>query len=126
MILKLSSVVASLSFMALIGSALADESPPVASEQSLPQATIHFADHGGIQDWRADGESAIFIMDQNRHWFHAQLMFPCRRLPFEDRNVGFESEPNGDFDNLSFIKVGHERCQVVSLIKSEKPAGAMK
>jgi hypothetical protein len=98
---------------------------PGVSEKSQPQAVIHFADHGEIKNWQADGPSAIYIEDTERHWYHAQLMFPCRGLQLDDRRVGFESEPNGDFDNLSFIAVGHERCQVQSLIQSTKPAGAM-
>jgi hypothetical protein len=98
---------------------------PAVSEKSLPQAVIHFADRGEIKNWQADGPSSIFIEDTERHWYHAQLMFPCRGLQLDDRNVGFESEPNGDFDNLSFITVGHQRCQVQSLIQSTKPPGAM-
>ncbi len=100
----------------------ADE--PQQDERSLPQVVIHFADRGGIINWQADGDSAIFIEGEHRHWFHAQLMFPCNGLRLDDRRVGFESEPDGDFDNLSFITLGHQRCQVSSLVAATKPKGA--
>ncbi len=123
MMLNRSIIKASLAFAALALPALADA--PAPSEKSLPQAVIRFADQGGIQDWRADGETGIFIKDRNNHWFHAQLMFPCHGLPFHESEIGFESEPDGDFDNLSFIKVGGQHCQVASLVAAAKPTGAM-
>src|SRR5262245_54634578 len=82
-----------------------------------PEAEIHFANLGGIWDWRADGDKGLYVQGRDRQWYYATLMSPCFDLPFAER-VGFVTEPGGDFDKFSAILVNHHDCQVISLVKS--------
>ncbi len=93
---------------------------PLTCAAAEPDVRIPFANYGGINDWRADGSSAIYIQGRNRSWYHAELLGSCTDLPFAE-HVGFVVEPNGEFDRFSEIIVGHQRCILKSLTKSEPP-----
>jgi hypothetical protein len=101
---------------------------PVRAEESPEkpaQAEIPFAGMGGIQDWRADGDRALYIEGRNRQWYHAELLGPCIGLNFE-HSIGFVIEPMDTFDRFSAIVVDGRVCRLKSLVKSEKPAGKKK
>jgi hypothetical protein len=89
------------------------------------QAEIHFANSGGIFNWQAAGNQALYIEGRDHRWYLAKLLSPCLDLPFTE-HVGFETEANGDFDHFSTILVGREHCQVTSLIESDKPGAKQK
>jgi hypothetical protein len=91
-----------------------------AAAPSGPEARIAFANHGGIRDWQADGDKAIYVQDIHGKWYHAQLMGFCTDLPFVE-HVGFVSEPNGDFNRMSAIVVRGQQCPVKTFTASGAP-----
>jgi hypothetical protein len=101
----------------------AQAAPPEKAPEQQPQAQISFARLGGIQDWRADGEKALYIQGRDRQWYRAELMSACIGLNFAQR-IGFVTEPNGSFDRFSAILVEHRECQVTSLVRSDPPPRA--
>lgn len=96
----------------LIGSAAAADAPK--------EAEIPFAKFGGIRDWRADGDKALYVQGHNRRWYHADLMGSCTDLPFAEQ-IGFVVEPGGEFDRWSSILVRGRQCMVTSLKESGPP-----
>ena len=93
-----------------------------ADTATKPQASIPFADHGGIWDWRADGTKGLWVQSNNRQWYYATFMGPCIGLNFAN-SVGFDTHPMGNFDRFSAVVVPRwGRCQVQSLEPSEGPA----
>jgi hypothetical protein len=119
----------------LIAAALAVAVPALAQtpagKNAAPAAAkeevaIPFARFGGIDDWRADGNQALYIKGRgSSDWYYAKLMAPCQGLPFAQK-IGFESEASGSFDKFSAIMVDGQKCQLVSLVKSEKPSDKTK
>ena len=94
----------------------APEKPSVAEEVS-----ISFAQFGGIDDWRADGNKALFVKGRrNNEWYYAKLMSTCQGLNFAEA-VGFKNEATGSFDKFSTIVVDGQPCQLTSLVKSAPP-----
>jgi len=93
-----------------------------AGAQANTQASIPFANHGGIYDWRANGTHGIWVQAANRDWYYGTFMNSCIGL---DRaiNIGFVTEPTGDFDRWSSIIVPHEfiRCHLSSFERSGEP-----
>jgi len=88
---------------------------------STPQAAIPFADHGGIYDWRANGDKGIWIQSVGGKWFYGSFMGTCLGLDTALR-VGFKSEPTGQFDRWSTIVVPHEpQCHLASFEQSAGP-----
>jgi len=89
-----------------------------------PERTIAFANHGGIFDWRADGERGLWVQDIHKQWYYAKLMAPCTGLNFATA-LAFDTRPSDQFDRFSFIRVPHQglggRCAVVSLTASDAP-----
>src|SRR5271170_4699141 len=81
--------------------------PGVATPE--PQASIAFANHGGIYDWRVVDDRTVLIQGLNRQWYKADLFSACIDLPFAER-IGFESNADGSFDKFSSIKLRNQNC----------------
>jgi len=97
-----------------------------ADTAAKPQASIPFADHGGIWDWQADGTKGLWVQSNSRQWYYATFMGPCIGLDFAN-SVGFDTHPLGTFDRFSAVVVPRwGRCQVQSLELSEGPAAKQK
>lgn len=83
--------------------------------------SIPFANHGGIQNWEADGERGIWVQDVHRQWYYAKFMSPCQQLPFVER-VGFVTEPGGQLDRFSSVRArGGQRCVFTNFELSKGP-----
>ena len=85
-----------------------------------PDVRIPFANYGGIRDWQADGDRALYIQGRNNRWYRAELLGACTDLPFAE-HVGFVVEPSGEFDRFSAIVVHRRQCMVKSLTDSDPP-----
>jgi hypothetical protein len=96
------------------GSAAAQTPPPAA------RAQIPFANHGGIYDWRADGEDAIIIESQSHHFYRATFLSPCFDLKYRDR-IGFVTDARDVLDKFDSVRVGDQTCQFVSFDEVPKP-----
>jgi hypothetical protein len=98
-----------------LGSAFAADSA------AQPQASIPFANHGGIWNWQADGDKGLWVQSNNRRWYYARFMGPCIGLDFAD-SVGFDTRPMGTFDRFSAVVVPRwGKCQLQSLELSDGP-----
>src|SRR5262245_65197441 len=97
-------------------SAGADDEAAQASALSTraPYPYIPFVSHGGIQDWRPDGDNGLYVQDTFGHWYYAKLFAPCLDLQFAER-IGFVAEPDDSFDRFSAIEVHRHRCEVSTL-----------
>jgi hypothetical protein len=102
-----------------VATAAAAQSAPPAKAQ---EAEIPFATTMGIRTFTPDDDGhGIYLQDQRRTWYHADLAEPCFDLPFAVR-VGFQTF--GGSSSLSrgdTIVVGHDRCMITSLVRSEAP-----
>jgi hypothetical protein len=83
-------------------------------------ASIPFANSIGINDYKADGNQALWIQDQRRNWYRAELMGSCTGLDFAQR-IGFITRGTSTFDKFSQILVDGRTCQVDSLVTSAGP-----
>jgi hypothetical protein len=101
----------------------ADDPAASASAPAPQEASIPFANHGGIYDWRVVDDRTVLIQSSSRQWYKATLMSPCINLSFAQR-IGFETNPNGSFDKFSTIRLRGQRCPVISLIKIDPPTKA--
>jgi len=93
---------------------------PAAEAAKPKEASIPFAQLGGIENWRADGREGLYIEGRNKKWYYAKLMSPCTGLEFAI-DIGFVIEPSGSFDRFSAILVEGTKCQLKSLTPTEKP-----
>lgn len=84
--------------------------PVAANEAPAVQhnAAIHFANHGGVDDWRADGDSAIYFKDNRRRWYRAELFSPAFDLPYVE-HIAIDSSPSGTLDKWGAIYVRGQR-----------------
>lgn len=114
-------------FRVALGAALLAVAGAVfASEATTSRAaSIPFANHGGIRDWKADHDQGLWVQDIHRQWYYAKLMAPCTGLNFA-QTIGFDTHPLGRFDQFSSIVVpgaGGGRCAVQSFTLSGAPPG---
>lgn len=95
---------------------------PVAAQAApdKPAASIPFANAGGVDNWRADGDGAVYFQDQHRHWYRATLMGVATDLPFAE-HIGIESGPGGTLDRFGAIVVGGQRYAFASFDRVDGP-----
>ena len=86
-------------------------------------ASIPFANHGGIYDWRANGTQGIWVQGADRQWYYGTFFGTCLGLNTAQR-VGFVPEVTGEFNRWSSIIVPREdRCQLSTFEPSVAPQG---
>ena len=96
--------------------------PSLAAEgaNAKTKASIPFASSGGIDEWHADGDKALYLRSRSGQWHRAELVASCLGLG-NALTIGYVAESDGSFDSSSAILVDGERCQLSKLEKSEKP-----
>ncbi len=57
--------------------------------------------HGGIRDWRSEGDSTLYLQDRHRQWYKAELMGPAFELPYAWA-IGFDVGPIDRLDHFSW------------------------
>lgn len=96
-------------------------SPAVAQGGEMQeQASIPFANSGGIRDWRSDGRDTLYLQDRHRQWYKAELMGPATDLPFAWA-IGFDTGPMNRLDRFSTVVIRGQRYPIQSLVKVDGP-----
>jgi hypothetical protein len=98
---------------------------PQASAAAPPEASIPFANHDGIWDWREGDRQTIYIQDRSRRWYKATLMRPSYDLRGTTA-VAFETGPTDRFDKFSWVVIRGQRYAVESLVRVAGPPHARK
>ena len=91
-----------------------------AADAPSSRTEIIFANHGGIYDWRADGNDAMIIESRDQHYFRAKFLGPCPELNFRDR-VGFVTDARDVLDKFQSVRVGDRTCNFISFDEIPKP-----
>ena len=104
---------------ALLATAAFAESPP--ERQLGVEAAIPFADSVGIRNFEADGDKALWIEDNHRLWYRAELITPCWGLD-KALKIGFVPRGAGSLDKFGEILVDGAKCQLTSLKTSAPPS----
>ena len=81
---------------------------------------IHFADLGGIKDWRSGRDGELLIEGRNGNWYRATFFGPCYELKFVD-TIAFVTDSSGDLDRFSSVLVDGHRCWFRSFEPTIKP-----
>ena len=102
--------------------ALALLAPPALAGNGSAQrdAAIHFADHGGVDDWRAAGDRTIYFKDRHRRWYRAELFAPAFDLAFTEQ-IGIDARPSGTLDKWGAIYVRGQRYPFRSFERAAGP-----
>jgi hypothetical protein len=94
-----------------------------AKQPAAAEASIPFLNHGGIRDWRAVGDSTLYVQDQQGQWYRASLMGPAFDLPFAEA-IGFDGRGTDTFDRFASVVVRGQSYPVQSLVKVSGPPSA--
>jgi len=116
--------VAFAALLAASGLAMAETTPrpKEAAGAAKPQeASIPFANHGGIRDWRADGDRGMWVQDSHNRWYYGRFMAPCTGLQFAEA-VRFKTSPSDQLDRWSFVRARDTgNCAFSSFARSDGP-----
>jgi hypothetical protein len=85
------------------------------------RAGIPFANLGGIQSWRPDGDRGIYVEGRRGTWYHAEFFAPCTSLLFTDRVAFLTDTGTSRLDRFSSILVDGERCHFRRFREVEAP-----
>jgi len=96
------------------------------STPALVEASIPFANYGGIRDWQPDRDRGLWVQSVHRKWYYARFMGTCLGLNFATA-IGFDTHPLGSFDRWSTVIVPrYGRCTIQSLSLSDGPPKKVK
>lgn len=84
------------------------------------EASIPFANSGGIRNFEANGDRGIWIEDRQRRWYYAKFIGNCRDLDHAV-GVGFDTRGSTTFDKFGAVLAEHDYCPIESLVTAEKP-----
>lgn len=84
------------------------------------EASIPFANHGGIWNWQAQGDQTIYFQDNARQWYKASLFAPATDLPFVEA-IGVAPGPLGSLDRWSAVYIHGQRYPIQSLVRVSGP-----
>tara|TARA_R110000787_G_scaffold27087_3_gene75393 strand:- start:4218 stop:4607 length:390 start_codon:yes stop_codon:yes gene_type:complete len=104
-----------------IGARFAHADPMPTNTAPEKPAVIRFADLGGIENWRAEGDRTLLIEGHNKQWYKADMMGPCTGLGFAN-TIGFVADPMGNVDRFSSVYVDGQRCYFRTFEKTDAPA----
>ncbi len=108
-------------YLAPLASIALFAAPALASARApTPEASIAFADQGGVDDWRAVGDSTIYFKDQHRRWYRAELFGPAFDLPYVE-HIGIDARPGGTLDRFGAIVVKGRRYAFRSFERAAGP-----
>ena len=93
---------------------------PAAPPARQADASIPFANQGGVRDWRAKGSQQVYFQDSHGQWYRAKLMSYASDLPFVEF-IGIDASPGGALDKWSAIYVKGQRYSFESFEKADGP-----
>jgi len=100
----------------IIAAEKATEAPQKPVEASIP-----FANQGGIRDWRVMDDVSLRIQDTHGQWYIAKLQSPAWDLHFAE-SIGFETLPSGTLEKFGAVIVKGRRYAIISLTRTDPPA----
>lgn len=94
---------------------------PSQPQQTRPeQASIPFVNTGAIRSYRPVSDTTVYIEDNRRQWYRADLFGPCFGIR-DGIAIGVTTPFGGTLDNTSSFLVGRQRCPIESLVRSDPP-----
>jgi len=90
------------------------------SSGRAPDVAIPFVNHGGVRDWRADGDTKLYIQDSSGKWYLATLAAPSPDLPFATA-VGFETRGSDRLDKFGSVVISGKTYPLAALAESGPP-----
>ena len=126
--MKLSSVLLPLAAISIVSTAAqaADQPAHSTSASAGHDASIAFANHGGVWDWRSEGDRVVYFEDSRHQWYRAELSFPAVDLPFA-QHIGVDAGPTDSLDRFGAIYVHGQKYNFNSFVKIDgQPPKKMK
>ena len=111
-----------LPLLILSGSAVSAETqaPPAGKPASIP-----FIDIQGLNDFRPDGDNAVYLQDRSWKWYRATLMAPCTALSFAT-TIAVKTRGSGSLDKFGSLLVEGQDCRIEELLTSGPPPKKVK
>jgi len=96
---------------------------PSVAETDAPaqQASIPFANRGGIRDWVVEDDSNLLLQDRGGQWYRARLLAPSTYLAFTS-SLRFATGPSGTLETLDSVIVRGQKFPIVSLTRIDPPS----
>jgi len=91
------------------------------ADQVGKETSIPFIAFNNLYNFQADSDKGVWLQDQSRRWYYAQVLGPCTGLPFAVR-IGVDTRFGGDrLDRTGTLLVDGQRCSLTSLTASNGP-----
>ncbi len=92
-----------------------------APEPEREEASIPFVNHSrAIRTFEAPSDDLVYLQDRQSRWYRAEIGGPCIGLSWANA-VGYDTRGSLSLARGGSILVDNQRCQIVSLTRSEPP-----
>lgn len=110
-----------LTSLAAVGAlATAAHAAPAEHRKLGVEASIPFASSVGVRNFRAVDNDTLYIQDNRRRWYRADLMGYCPDLRFA-HSIGIVTRGTSTLDRFGQILVRGHSCQITSLVTAAAP-----
>lgn len=110
-----------LTALAAIGTmATAAHAAPAQHRELGVEACIPFASSIGVRNFRAVDNDTLYIQDNRRRWYRAELIGYCPDLRFA-HSIGIVTRGTNALDKFGQILVRGRTCQLTSLVTAAAP-----
>jgi Family of unknown function (DUF6491) len=106
--------------LSVVAPVLAGKAAPHIWPELGVETSIVFPNYGAIRNYEADGDTGIWVEDQQRRWYYGTFLGSCRDLNFSQA-LGFDTGGLSRFDRFSKIITRDDVCQLNSFVTAEKP-----
>lgn len=100
--------------------AVAQDHEPHPTPTPGTRAEIPFLRFNAIRNFEADDDHGIWLQDQRRRWYYADLIGPCTNLPYAVR-IAAVSRFDDTLDSHDSFLVDGQRCTIGTLVHSDAP-----
>lgn len=91
-------------------------SPAIAGTPQGARDSIPFANHGGIYNWRAQGDDTIYFEDNHHTWYKATLFSPAFDLGFKEA-LAVQAGPTDTLDKWSAVIIHGQKYPFQSFVR---------
>jgi len=110
----------SLRSFAIGGCALWLLAAPLGAAEPAPEASIPFANSGGVRDWVVENDRNLLLQDRQGQWYRARLLSPAPSLAYSS-SLRFATGPSGTLEKLDSVIVRGQKFPIVSLTRIDPP-----
>ena len=82
--------------------------------------TSVLGNNSAIRTFEPDGNRGLWVQDNQRRWYYAEMLGPCNELNFAQA-IGFDNRGSAYLDKFARLFVRGDQCAIASFVTAAEP-----